>query len=211
MRSVRIALASGLGLTAIAIGLVLAHSPMSVAGTNGILPEERLAVTDRSATYCQAHELLPRSTSAIRLSLSAFIGPRVSVVVSSGGRTITGGTRGSGWKSRVVTIPVKPLPRTISEATVCTSFRPHNETLTVFGAATPHASAARFGPQVLPGKMRIEYLRAGERSWASMARAIVRRMGLGRAGGGSWIVLPALVLLATVVVLASRLVLKELR
>jgi hypothetical protein len=210
MRSVRIALASGLGLIAIAIGLVLAHSPMSIASTNGILSEKWIA-TGGSLTYCQAPELLPRGTSAIRLSLSAFTGPRVAVVVTSGGREITGGERGSGWTGRVVTIPVKPLPRAVSKVTVCTSPLSHNETLTMFGATTPHTIAARLGPHVLPGRMRIEYLRAGERSWASMARSIMRRMGLGRAGGGSWIVLLALVLLATVVALTARLVLKELR
>lgn len=211
MRSVRIALAVGLGLLAIAIGLVLAHSPMSVAHTNGITPKERLAVTHRNADYCQAHELLPRGTSAIRVSLSTLTGPRVSVVVTSGGRGITSGERGSGWTSRVVTIPVKPLPRTVSGVTVCTSFRLRDEILTVFGAATPHAIAARFGSRVLPGKMRIEYLRAGERSWASQIPSIVRRMGLGHAHAGSWIVLLALALLAAVAALASNLVLKELR
>ncbi len=211
MRSVMIALAAGMTLLAFAIGLVLAHSPMSVARTDGSPPnEDRIAVTATGATYCQAHELLPQNTSAIELSLSAFTGPRVRVLVSVDGHPVTGGIRGSGWTGREVTVPVKPLLRAVPEATVCASFRVHDESVTVFGTAAPHALAARDGPHTLPGKMWIAYLRPGTRSWASLAPSIAHRMGLGRAGAGTWIVLLALALLAAVAALASNLVLKQL-
>jgi hypothetical protein len=212
MRSVKIALAAGLTLLAIGIGLTLLHSPMSVAHANGVpLEEDEIATTNKSATYCQAHELLPGGTSAIRISLNAFTGPRVRLVVTSGGQSITGGERGSGWTSRVVTVPVKPLPRTVSGVTVCVSFRLRDETISVFGRTTPRATAAHDGRQTLRGRIWIEYLRPGERSWASLVPSIARRMGLGRAAAGTWIVLLALALLAAVAVLASSLVLEELR
>lgn len=211
MRRVKIALVAGLTLTAVAIVLALAHSPMSVARTNGTPETEgRIAFTTSSADYCQGGELLPHGTSAIRLSLFAFIGPRVRVVVSSGGRPITSGERGSGWTSRVVTVPVKPLPHTVSGVMVCASFHLHNESLTVFGKASSRVSAAHNGRKALRGRMWIEYLRPGTSSWASLAPSIVRNIGLGRTPAGTWIALLAIALLAAVAVLASSLIVREL-
>lgn len=215
MREVRIALIAGLTLLVVAIAVALTRSPMSVAHTNGThsLDESIAQATQatQGASYCQAGELLPRGTSAIRLSLFAFTGPRVRVVVYSGARAITSGERGSGWTSREVTVPVKPLPHTVSDASVCASFRLHDESLTVYGKATSPAIAAhdRTG-QALPGRMWIEYLRPGTRSWASLVPTILSNMGLGRAYSGIGIVLLAFALLAAVAVLASRLVLREL-
>jgi len=211
MRSVRIALAAGLTLLALAIGLTLLQSPTSVAGTSGSLNAlVPIASTSRSATYCQAHELLPQGTSAIRLLFSAVAGPRLGIAVSSRGHPITSGVRGSGWSGEAVTISVKQLHRAVREATVCVSFRLHDETVTVGGNATPPTIAAHEGRQALTGRMGIEYLRPGGSSWASMVLSIARRMGLGRAAAGTWNVLLVLALLAAVAVLASNLVLKEL-
>lgn len=213
MRSVKIVLAVGLTAVAIAIGLVLAHSPMSVAGTNRIRgqQDEPIASTNRSAGYCQAHEVLPRGSSAIRIWLDAAAGPRVRVVVSSGGREITDGVRGSNWIGGSVTVPVRPLSRTVSGVTICVSFRLRDEIVVVQGHATSSTIAAHEGRRALKGRIWIEYLRPGTRSWASLAPEVARRMGLGRAGAGTWIVFAAFALLASVAVLASNLALRELR
>jgi hypothetical protein len=211
MRSVRIALAAGLTLIVLAIGLVLVHSPASVAHTNGIPGEEhRIAFTSHSATYCQAQELLPAGTSALRLSLSAFSGPRVRVVVSAAGHPLTSGEQESGWTSRVLTVPVRALPRAVPDATVCVSFSLHDEAVTAFGTPTSHTTAAHDGRRALAGRMWIEYLHPGRRSWASLAPGILNRMRFGRAGAGVLVVSLALVLLVAVAALASRLVLEEL-
>jgi hypothetical protein len=211
MREVRMALFAGLMLLVIAIGFALARSPMSVARRNGTpTHEERIAYTTTGASYCQADELLPSGTTAIRLWMLAFAGPRVRVVVYSAGRKITGGERGSGWTSREVTVPLKPLPRAVSGVTVCSSFPLHDESISVFGEATAPAIAAHDETRALPGRMWIEYLRPGTRSWASLTPSILSRMGFGRAASGIGIVLLALALLASVAVLASRLVLREL-
>jgi hypothetical protein len=211
MRGVKIALAAGLALLVLALGLELAHSPMSVAHANGVPSEEdRIVTTDRGASYCQARELLPRGTTAIRLSMLAFLGPRLRVVVYSGGRAVTSGERGSGWATRVVTVAVRPLSRTIADATVCVSFHMRDETLTVFGYSTAAKIAAHDGREALPGRMWIEYLHPGTRSWASLVGSILRNAGFGRAASGFGIVLLAILLLAGVCVLAARLVLEEL-
>ena len=212
MRRVTIVLAAGLALLAVAIGLTLLHSPMVLARKNGTpVAEQRIATTRQSVSYCQAHELLPRGTSAIRLSLGAGTGPRVSVSVSAAGHVVTTGTQGSGWTGRVVTVPVAPLSRTVSDATVCASLTPRDENLIVFGETTPPAIAASNGGQRLAGRMWIEYLRPGSSSWASQALAVARRMGLGRALAGTWNALLVAELLAAIAILTSTLVLRELR
>ncbi|HTU77357.1 MAG TPA: hypothetical protein VMF09_01200 [Solirubrobacteraceae bacterium] len=211
MSRVRIALAAGLALLAIALGLTLARSPAVVARKSDTpVTEDRLAVTATSARYCQSEEQLPAGASAIRLSLAADTGPRVDVSVSSGGRTLTSGTQGAGWTGRVVTVPVRPLARTVGAVTVCASVRPRFEQVLVFGVPAAPALAARDGRQTLPGRMTIEYLRRGSRSWASLAPSIARRLGLGRTAAGTWNALLAVELLVAIGVLASMLVLKEL-
>jgi hypothetical protein len=52
------------------------------------------------------------------------------------------------------------------------------------------------GTQVLPGRIRIEYLRPGKESWLSLALPTARRIGLSVGGGGGIVLVPfALVLL----------------
>ncbi len=211
MRGVKVALAAGLTLIVVAIGLVLLHSPASVAHTNGTPGQEhRVAFTTHSATYCQAGELLPAGTSALRLALSAFSGPRVRVVVSAAGRPLTSGEQESSWTSRVLTVPVRPLSHAVRDATVCVSFSLHDEAVTAFGRPTSHALAAHDGRRALAGRIWIEYLHPGRHSWASLAPTILNRMRFGRAGAGVLIVSLALLLLVAVAALAYRLALEEL-
>jgi hypothetical protein len=210
---VKVALAEGLALIGIAIALTLLGSPISVARTNGVPQDQAtLAIAQRGAGYCQAHELLPPDTSAIRLALSATSGPRVRVSVSSAGRAVTDGVRDAGWTTRGVTVAVTPVPHAVPEATVCVSFPANNETVALYGEATSPAVAASAGRRALAGRFWIEYLRPGKRSWASLVPSIAARIGLGRAAGGStWIVFVALALIAAVAVLASSLLIGELR
>jgi hypothetical protein len=213
MLGVKIALAAGLTLLAIGIGLTLLRSPLSVAATDkppGLL-EEQLSRTRSGTRYCQPGETLPRDTSVIRIGLSASLGPHVSLVVSSKGRTITRGEADSGWTGWVLAVPVRPLPRAISGVTICASFRVAHETLVLLGKKTRAADSASGDGRSLGGRMSIEYLRPGGSSWASLVSSVARNMGLGRAWAGMGIVLVALALLAAVVVLASSFVLLEMR
>jgi hypothetical protein len=210
MRAVKLALAAGLALMAVAILVALSRSPASVARTNAV-PTQITVIgsTTEGATYCQAREALPVGTSALRVWLDAAFGPRVRATVSARGRQLTSGERGSGWTGGSVTIAVRPLPRTISGATVCVSFPLRDETLVIQGSAAPPASAARNGSQPLPGRIAIEYLHPGERSWASMAASIMRRLGFGRAAAGTWIAFLALALLAAVAAITTVAVLRD--
>jgi hypothetical protein len=211
MRRVKIALAAGLTLIAVAIGVTLSRAPLGVAGMNLVL-NEKLTSTNRASSACQSNEVLPRGTSAIRIALSAFIGPRVTVKALSGKRVITHGARGSGWTGGVVTIPVRSVHAAISHIRICFAIAlAGDETVTAYGEpATPTLAARSREGRPLPGRVRIEYLRP-RRSWWSIAASVARRMGLGHAWSGTWIVFLAIALLTAVAALTSRLILRELR
>ncbi len=205
-------LAVGLTLLAVALALTLTRSPVSVARTN-VPPdtaEEPIAGTQRSASYCQDGEELPRGVSAIRVWLSAATGPRVRLAASSGGRRLTSGERGSGWSGGSVTVPVKPLARAVSHVRLCVSFALHDETVVVQGSGAPGAVGLQDGGQRLPARMWVEYLRPDDRSWASLISSILRHMGFGHAEPGRWSAFAALALLASALALASSAAFKAL-
>jgi hypothetical protein len=211
MRGVRIALVCALTLLALAVGLTLSRPPLSVARANHPLgrTEQPVASTSHGGRYCQSREVLPADTSAIRIWLDAASGPRLHVTVLDGGRTVTSGVRGSNWIGGSVTVPVKPLPHAILDATVCASFSVHDETLIAQGNAAPATLAARFDERTLGGRIWIEDLRPGQRSWASLAPEVARNMGFGRADPGIWVVFLALALALAIAVLTTGLVLRE--
>lgn len=212
MRRVRIVLAVGLALLAVAVVLAITRSPMVVSSVS-VTPsrETVLATTREGASYCQPHELVPQDTSAIRLWLGAMVGPRLALVVSSAGHVVVSGERGSGWRGKAVTVPVHPPAQAVANATVCTSFKVKDEEVLLFGAPAPPTFAARDDGHPLPGRIVIEYLRRGHTSWAAMALSIARRMGLGRAYAGTWIALLVVALVSAVALSTVLLLLKELR
>ncbi|HTU77351.1 MAG TPA: hypothetical protein VMF09_01170 [Solirubrobacteraceae bacterium] len=211
MRSVRIALAAGLALTALGIGVLLSRSPPVVAGTGTVRQEKRFASSPGGASVCQAGERLPAGTSALRLALAAILGPAVTVEVLEGDRLLTRGERGAGWGGGAVTVHVKPLARTRSAVTVCFAFAGEHERVSLLGEETPASLAASTPQGVLPGRIRIEYLRPGGSSWWSLAAQVARHMGLGRAWAGTWIALLVLSLTAASATLALWLGVRELR
>jgi hypothetical protein len=211
VRSVRLALAAGFTLVAVALLATLLGSPMSIASTNKVaVLDEPLVEATHATRYCQSGEILPRGTAAVRVWIDATAGPRVHVLVSAHGHTVASGVRGSNWIGSSVTIPVGALARTVSGTTVCVSFPLHDEEVIVQGRASAPAVAAHEDSKPLPGRIWIEYLRPGTRTWLSMAVEVARRMGLGRASAGSWVALAALALMALALALASRRVLEEL-
>jgi hypothetical protein len=212
MQSARAALAAGLALTAIAAAIVLSQSPEVVAGTNAIEPGlDSLASVPGSGHACQAGETLPAGSSAIRLSLAASAGPRIHVTVLSGNRAITHGESAPGWIGDVVTVPVTPVDHTVRDATVCLTFTGADELVSFLGAQAPGRAAATSGTGALTGRVAIEYLRRGSSSWWSLASGVARRMGLGRAWAGTWVVLLVAILMVASVAIASWLAVRDPR
>lgn len=210
MRSIKIILGAGLVFSAAAIGITLSQAPITVARVNTVKTRS-LGKVHRRTDICQPNETLPRETSAIRLRVFAYTGPRVTVAVLARERLIARGERESGWTSGVVTIPVKPLATARSGVKLCfTLFLNGDEGASFVGERTKRAPATRDRTTTLPGRIRVEYLRPGRASWWSQALSVARRMGLGHAGSGTWSVLLVIVLMVSVVLLCSRLILREL-
>lgn len=207
---IKLALAAGLLLIPLAAAVALSHVPLVVVREN--LPETHqiLVATNQAASACQSNEVLPAKTSAIRLGITTALGPRVTVEVRSGSHLITMGSHDAGWNGASVTIPVRPIPRPLTPVTICFQLTLLNGPAEMLGWPTKHSAATSNGKS-LPGRMHIEYLRPAEHSWWSMATAVAWRLGLGRAASGSWNVFLVIALAASLVVLSSWLVLRELR
>jgi hypothetical protein len=205
------ALLAGLALTALALGVTLSGAPSTVAGTNSVALSARLGQT-KGAVICQPAELLPADTSAVRLSLEATVGPRVTVLVFAGKRLLTSGTRGSGWTAASVTVPVQPLNHAATGSTrLCFEVEHTRLAVGMLGAPAKQATSARLlGGRLLHGRIAVEYLRAGRASWWSLALSVARRMGLGRATAGTWITLVVLALMLGLTLLVSWLTIREL-
>jgi hypothetical protein len=211
MTRATVTLAAGLALTLIAIGVTLSSSPLVVAQTNGTPAGESIVEATNYAEACQADEVLPAGISAIRLTLVSAVGPRVSVTALAGTHVLTSGVAGSGWTSGAVTVPVRPLARAVSHVRICFGLGPTVENVLIGGSKTSPAVAARSEGKPLPGRITIEYMRAGRSSWWSLASTVARHIGLGRAPSGTWIALLMLALMGAAVATASWLVVRELR
>jgi hypothetical protein len=211
MRPVTVALAAGLALLAVGVVLVLQRSPLTQVGSNSIPAKEYAEVANGEVAACQPAGPIPLYTSAIRMSIEArAVGPAVVVAVIAGSRVVSHGRQPAGWGTApTVTVPIERLDRAISGARVCTSVGPSVEPLRVHGVRSGASAAGAAGPF---GRiaMRMEYLRDGAHTWWSLASATVRRMGLGGPAEGAWIGFAPVALVLIVVVLLSRLILREL-
>ena len=206
-----IVLATGLVLIAASVGVTLARSPPTLAGTNGVHAESLIGVVERAAGACQSGETLPAGTSAIRLSLVSIVGPRVAVRALAGGRAVTRGSTGAGWTSSEVTVPVAPLAHSVSPVKLCVRLSDLNGEVEFKGARTSAPAAVSERGERLHGRLRVEYVRAGHSSWATLISAVARHVSLGRAGSGLWVVFFILALALSVVALTSWGIVRELR
>lgn len=208
---VKLALAAGLLAIALAAGATLAHAPVPSAYENAPRTHESLIATSQAAEACQAGEVLPRATSAVRLGLGATLGPQVSVRVIADTHVLARGVHGPGWEGASVTIPLRPATATVSPVTICVRLANLNGTVSMFGSPTGRGEAATSEGKPLPGRMHIEYLGTPQRSWWSMASAIAQRLGLGRAASGTWNAFLVMLLAGTLVALSAWLLTRELR
>lgn len=208
---VAITLAVGFALiTALLIG-TLVQTPDEIIATNTTALATEVGLFSRPSTICQANERIPASTTALRVSLVAYIGPAVSVTVSHGGHLLATGHHDAGWVSGSLTLPLKPPVASPTDATICVTGASAALPVAIFGDGTPRDSAATINGELLPGRMRIEYLAPGHRSWLSLATDIARRLGLGHAPSGTWIVLPLAAMMALAVALGAWLLMREQR
>jgi hypothetical protein len=202
-----------IGFLAIGAALVatLSQAPPKVISSDAITVAGNLGSFEGGATVCQADEHIPASTSAIRISLIANIGPAISAVVLNGSQIIARGQQGGGWASGSLTLPLQPVVSRAIDATICLTRNPVAIPVGLFGNLTPQAIAATSNGEPLPGRMRVEYLASGRRSWFSLARYVAIRLGLGHVPSGAWIIIPLALAMASTLGLGTWLMIREAR
>jgi hypothetical protein len=199
---VRVVLAAGLALLALAIVVRVARPPLAVIATNVPGPEAAAGVATSNQRFCEEGETLPAGTTALRLGISVNIGPRVAVTVLSGGRVIAQGSQAAGWTGEQIAIPIAPQPTTVPGVDVCVALGPTLEPIALIGRPPGHGETL--------GRLRIEYVHPGPRSWWSLLAPVARRMGRGRSPSGTWVAVLALVLMLAAAALATWLLLRQL-
>jgi hypothetical protein len=208
---VKVTLALGVAILIAVCAYVLTRSPPRVLGA-GAKPSVFLNSFYGTSEACQSDETLPARTSAVRLSILAYVGAPIHVAVYSGTHVLTTGSRGPNWTGTSVTVPIAPLRHSVSNATLCFAVAPNSETLFILGspAATPAQGLRESTGQYLAGRLAVEYLGAGQSSWWSRVLTVARHMGLGRAFSGTWIVLVIAAMVAAAGILAGGLAVREL-
>jgi hypothetical protein len=205
-RGVGLVLVVGLAGIFLALGIVLSRSPPIVAGGNRLPAKFGVTFLHHGGKLgCQRAGTLPRGTDAIRVSLSANAGPKVSAQVLAGSHVISEGERPAGWgATETVTVPVRRVPRTLTDATICVTLGAISEPIQVNGAV-----ATQGGRQAI--RLRMEYLRPGPSSWYSLIATVARRMGLARAPSGDWIAYLVIALMIAAAAIAIGCVLRAAR
>ncbi len=203
-------IAVSLALVAVLGVVTLAQAPARVvrSSPHGV---EVVTAGVGDVAVCQSGEALPAGVSAVRIWLEAEIGPPVRVQVYSRGRLLSEGRRGAGWTASAVTVPVAALTHTASNVKVCFAAKPNSERLQLYGINTAARDAATTASgHPLAGRMTIEYMAPGSGSWFSRALVVARHMGVGRAISGTWLALLVAMLMAGVLVVATRTAWREL-
>jgi hypothetical protein len=208
---IKVAIAIGVALIAVAVALTLTRAPASLARRN-TGEDQILTNVSEAGDYCQSGEVLPRGTSAIRVHVYAEYGPRVAVTLSEGARTIAHGHQDAGWTGGAVTVPLRALAHRTAGVRLCIALSLNgDETVSPLGELKPPALAAHGAYMTLPGRITAEYLRPGRSSWWSLLDEVARRAGLGHAPSGTWVAGLLVALMAGVLALCSRLLVRELR
>ncbi len=211
MHEMRIALSAGLILLVLAVGATLLRAPPAVLASNAVPTAGELVAGWTNASGCQAGERVPAGTRAIRLSLAAISGPKVTVRAYSGTTLVTSGETGSDWTGRTLTVHVRPIAKAVTHATICFATAPNREGVGIYGSNLGGAAALRTTQgKALPVRMTIEYLGNGRSSWLALASSVARHMAFGRAWSGIWVVYLVIALMLAAATLASRALLREL-
>jgi hypothetical protein len=203
----------GFALMAAVLVWLLLQTPKAVISSNYVTVTQELGLLREHTTVCQSGERLPAGTAAIRVSMGAIahVGPSVSATVSHQGRIVASGHHDGGWVSGSLTVPLRPPVEKPADAKICLVPGRIGMPVELIGNMAPRNLATTVNGTPLSGRMRVEYLKRGHRSWLSMARHVARRLGLGHSPSGAWIVFPLVVLMALAVTLAAWLLLLEQR
>ena len=198
-----VALAIGLVLLVIALAATLSHAAKRRTGTNELPVQAAFATAGPGDKICQNGERIPAGTGAIRVTLAGEgnVSPRLSVALSERGIAFASGSTGAGpdgagW----VRIPLAHPLRGDVAGSVCISVLPGGSPSAQYrltGVLSGQSGGAQVDGAPAPGRLRLEFLPAGDGSWWSFAPTVARRIGLGHAWSGPTVALLALALTLT--------------
>ncbi|HXE46515.1 MAG TPA: hypothetical protein VN635_15135 [Conexibacter sp.] len=204
----RLTLTLALALIGAGVVATLSHAQVRRTGTNGVPLNGFVGTIAGAHTICQDRERIPAGTSAIRIGLTAFSQsappPPVHVVVASGGVTRASGSTGARWAGPFqLAVPLRPRPLRELEGSVCMRTPAGRQQYALVGVgAVPGFSATADG-QSLPGRVHVEYLAPGTRTWWSYLPTLGARIGHGHAWSGPSVALLLALLMLTPIALAA--------
>lgn len=184
----RVAIALGLTLVAVLVGVVAALSAERprLAGTNNVFDSFPSVEIAPGQEACARHELVPGDTAEVRVHAEPpdGAGGPITVRLVQGGREIARGSRPAGWGEGSLEVPIQPgIAATQPDVDVCFAHEgPGRIILWGYGAVDERRTA--LDGQELGERVRVSYLRPGRESGWDLLAAVARRMGVGR---GSWI------------------------
>lgn len=211
--AVRRVLACGLLVIVVAFAVLLTHAEPRRSGTDYTPNANFAAVLKPGQETCQAHELLPADTAAVRTAIGTYgaPGPRVSVSLTGGhGEALTAGSLAPGWRQGVVEIPVAHVYRASAEATACLRDDGPSRVAVAGDSGDSFHTMQVAGRTIQNAQVLYEYMRPGSESWLQLLPTAVYRSTLGKSGlVRHWAWAGALALMLLAVGLALRTIARD--
>ncbi len=212
---VRLVLAAGLVLLAVAVVLTLARRTQLSAG-NHVVPAGFAATLPPGGELCQPNpDLAPDAAAAqVVVATRGRPVPRVDLrFLDPTGRIVAAGSRPAGGPEGPVSIPLGPARDAAAAARLCLRITGSSTVLLAGVGSPPDPSDEVVNGVLQPGRISVVYLSGGgPKRWWSQTSAIDRRFGLGKAGFfGTWTLPVCAVLLLAGWGAALRLVVREAR
>ncbi len=211
--AVRSVLACGLLAIAVAFAVLLTHSEPRRSGTDYTPNANFAAVLKPGQQTCQAHELLPADTAAVRTTIGTYgkPGPRLSVSLTGPhGEGLTGGGLAPGWRQGVVEIPVAHVHAASTEATACLRDDGPARVAVAGDSGDAFHTMQVAGKTIQNAQVLYEYMRPGSESWLQLLPTAVYRSTLAKSGlVRHWAWAGALALMLLAIGLALRTIMRE--
>jgi hypothetical protein len=211
--AVRRVLACGLLAIAVAFAVLLTHAEPRRSGTDYTPNADFATVLQPGQQTCQAHELLPADTAAVRMEIGAYgkPGPRVSVSLTGPhGEALATGGRAPGWRQGVVDIPVAHVYAASAEVTACLRDDGPSRVALAGDSGDSFHTMQVAGRTIQNAQVLYQYMRPGSESWLQLLPTAVYRSTLGKSGlVRQWAWAGALALMGLAVGLALRTISRE--
>jgi hypothetical protein len=199
-------MAVGLAAVVVILAAVLAQRDQRPSGTNLIHAGSFVATLHAGQSACQAGELLPADTAAVRATIGSYNRPGPLIQISfrgSRGEALRSGSLAAGWRQGLVQIPLRRVSLATAGVSVCLRDVGPGAIAIAGQQAAPGFQMTVAG-KTLEGHLRYDYMRPGRESWLELLPTIVHRSTFAKSGLiRHWAWAAALVLMLLAVALAA--------